>query len=81
MKENDVRIIKADAHNYAVQQVVTRAKDKPNERLEWENTGYFGAKLDWAAESALFKSFPSDTVISRETINDAVQRIVEGCKL
>lgn len=55
-----VRIVKFDAHNYAVQRLVEREGKDP----VWENEGYFGDKLRWAVESALFVGVPVGSTVT-----------------
>lgn len=55
----DVRIIKCDDRNYAVQQYRAIVNNKTGDvRLDWADAGYYGDKLQWAVESALMVKVP-----------------------
>lgn len=76
------RIIRADAHNVAVQEfreIETRADGKKTgeTRMEWVDVGYYGHRLEWAAESALFQALKVDSPITKADIRQAVADIVK----
>ena len=79
------RIVRVDAYNVAVQElrdVESRVKGVKtgHTRKEWMDAGYYGHRLEWAAESALFQSLKVDSPITKETIKQAVAEIVEETK-
>jgi len=88
-KYDSARIVRADEHNYGVQ-IYTRvetAKKVGNKivktgevRGEWQDKGYYGHRLDWAAESALFLSMPYGEQITSAMLKAAVQEIVKNVK-
>ena len=87
-KPGDVRIVRVDAHNVAVQQYVQpalppKSKKNPNpvqREAEWRDVGYYGHRLDFAAEHALFKAVPEGERITQDTIRAAVAQIVKSTK-
>lgn len=81
MKAGNARIVRADKYNVAVEVLneVTNPKTKET-RLEWQEQGYYGHRLKWAAESALYESMPIGEPITPQMIRDAVERIVEATK-
>jgi hypothetical protein len=58
---------------------VTNPKTKET-RLVWQEQGYYGHRLKWAAESALYEAMPFGEPITPQMIRDAVDRIVEATK-
>jgi hypothetical protein len=66
LKEGQVRIVKADPLNYAVEVVrIVKKKDGP-EVLEWKEHGYYGHRLDWAVKSALMQHLPAGKELKGE---------------
>jgi hypothetical protein len=90
MKLGSTRVVRVDAHNVAVQQFVEvevsvkggdGKRSKTGEmRQEWQERGYFGHRLDHAAESALFLSMPIDESITAKMVKDAIAEITENTK-
>ena len=89
-KAGTARIVRIDAHNVAVE-VLTEIEESEKgadgkrvktggTRLEWQERGYYGHRLEWAAESALFEAMPQDKPITKEMIRDAVKEIVAATK-
>lgn len=80
--EGATRIIRSDAHNVAVERYVKitpKAKDgepTPEPRYEWQEVGYYGHRLDFAANSALFQAMPIGEPITADMIRKAVDDIV-----
>lgn len=89
-KVGSCRIVKADNHNYAVEkyseiEIVEKNADGKREktgkhRREWVEVGYFGHRLDWAAESAIFQSMPVGE-ITPQLLRSCVKEIVENTRL
>jgi len=80
----DTRIVRVDEHNVAVQVYtemdVVRVEGKKRvktgeKRCEWRDRGYYGHRLDYAAESALFLAMPYGEQITPAVIKDAVRSI------
>lgn len=87
------RIVRVDAYNVAVQElrdvetITTEGGKRGGKRTktgetrsEWVDAGYYGHRLEWAAESALFQSLKVDSPITKETIKQAVAEIVKETK-
>jgi hypothetical protein len=80
------RIVRVDAHNVAVEQytateVVEKGEDGKRvktgaTREEWKEVGYYGHRIDHAAESALFVAMPEGEKITPQMIREAVFKIV-----
>lgn len=72
------RIKRVDAHNVAVERysAITNTKTKET-RYDWQEVGYYGHRIDHAAESALFTAMPEGEKITPQMIRDAVAQIVE----
>lgn len=76
-----VRIIRADALNFAVEVLETiKGKDDKPDREEWVTKGYYGHRLEWAAESALHLAMPMDEPVTPQMVKDAVASIVAETK-
>lgn len=77
-----VRIIKADSRNFAVQSletIIPKAKkgEEPGPvRIEWKDSGYFGHRLDHAAKFAISDSFEEGEKITPAMVEKAVAQIV-----
>lgn len=78
------RIVKVDAYNVGVQQlreidVTKKVGDKRvktgEKKLEWVECGYYGHRLDHAAESALFVAMPEGEPITPQMVREAVSEI------
>lgn len=79
LKEGQVRIVKADALNYAVEVVrIVKKKDGP-EVLEWKEHGYYGHRLDWAVKSAMMQSVPEGKELKGE-FDAAAAKIIAHIK-
>lgn len=84
------RIVRCDEHNVAVQIFTETEKKvkgddgkftKTGETVwEWKDAGYYGHRIDHAAESALFLSLPKDEPITGAMIKAAVAEIVAQTK-
>ena len=75
------RIVRADAHNVAVEQYSEIENPKTKEkRREWKEVGYYGHRLEWAAESALYLAMPEGEQITPKMVHDAVAEIVANTK-
>lgn len=81
MRVGNARIVRSDKYNVAVEVLneVTNPKTKET-RLVWQEQGYYGHRLKWAAESALYEAMPFGEPITPQMIRDAVDRIVEATK-
>lgn len=89
-KVGDVRIVRADEHNVAVERYVevdVFDKDDAGKRIktgdkrcEWREVGYYGHRIEWAAESALFQAMPVGSVITAEEVRRAVLDIARATK-
>ena len=74
---NPTRIVRVDSHNFAVQVLATiKNKETGEERQEWQDKGYYGHRLDWAAESAIHQAVPVGEVVTKQVVADAVAVIV-----
>jgi len=90
MKVNPVRIKRIDRYNVAVERLVEvevseRGADGKRSRTgvkrqEWQETGYYGHRIDHAAEEALFEACPIGEVVTPETVKSAVKEIVRQTK-
>jgi len=76
------RIVRADEHNVAVERYdeITNPKTKETRR-EWREVGYYGHRIEHAAESALFNALPYGEQVTPQMIRDAVATIVENTKV
>lgn len=84
------RIVKCDTHNFAVQVLVAvdeTVKGDDGKRVktgaqreEWQDKGYYGHRLDWAAESALHQAVPVGEVVTKSVVDAAVAEIVKQTK-
>jgi hypothetical protein len=75
------RIVRVDAHNVAVEVYSEITSKKTGEtRTEWKEAGYYGHRLDYAAQSALYESMPYGEPITPEMISNAVAEIVANTK-
>lgn len=81
------RIVKHDAHNFAVQVLVEvevtekvgKNRVKTGEtRTEWQDKGYYGHRLEWAAESALHQAMPEGEPVTPAMVKNAVELIVNA---
>lgn len=89
-KVGSARIVRADAHNIAVEilrEIENTEKGSDGKRVktgttrsEWVEAGYYGGNLQWAAESALYQAMPEGEVITPQMIKDAVAEIVRQTK-
>lgn len=79
------RIVRVDAHNVAVQQlrevevtekVGTKRVKTGETRTEWVECGYYGHRMDHAAESALFVAMPEGEPITPALLRKAVADIL-----
>ncbi len=82
---NQVRIVRSDAHNFAVEQLVTvegktEGKKDGTTRQEWQEVGYYGHRLDHAAESAIHRGCPVGEVVTPAMVKEAVAGIVAQTK-
>lgn len=86
MKDGDVRIVKADALNYAVEEWRVRKEvvGKGSSRKEtgkttssWVPAGYYGNHLDWAVSSALMVKVPEGKNLLNE-FKQAAKEIIEA---
>lgn len=66
LKEGQVRIVKADALNYAVEVVRVVKKKDGSEVLEWKEHGYYGHRLEWAVKSAMMQHIPEGKELKGE---------------
>lgn len=75
------RIVKSDSHNFAVERysAITNRQTKET-RHDWQEVGYYGHRLDYAAESALFVAMPQGEPVTPQMVRDAVARIVAETK-
>ena len=72
-----VRIVRADSLNVAVQVFSEIINPKTKEkRLGWQDRGYYGHRLDHAAESALFQAMPEGQPITAADVRSAIAEIV-----
>ena len=90
MKIGDVRIVKVDIHNYAVQKY--EAPDPNNHMTKkaiangkdagprWVDKHYAGHKLEWAAKWALLEACAEDVPITKEYADSLVKNIVDATK-
>lgn len=84
------RIVRCDALNIAVEvykAIEVREKQEDGTMPKtgavahrWEESGYYGHRLDHAAESALFQSMPHGEQITPKMIRDAIAEIVANTK-
>lgn len=80
------RIVRVDAHNIAVEQytateVVEKGEDGKRvktgaTREEWKEVGYYGHRIDHAAESALFVAMPEGEPLTPQMVRNAIAQIV-----
>ena len=70
------RIVKVDEYNFAAQYEKTIEGRDGKKRKEWTDAGYFGHRLDHAAEFALSKAFDIGEPITPADVRNAVRRIV-----
>jgi hypothetical protein len=86
LREGAARIVRADAHNFAVERyvkIVPKTKEGEPEkpaRFEWQEAGYYGHRLDFAANSALFQSMPIGEAVTPKMVADATAEIVRLTK-
>ena len=88
-KVGDVRIVKSDALNYAVQEYTETGKavmDDDGKRIgvtktgaEWKDKGYYGNHLEWAVGSALMIKVPAGAELLGE-YKKAAQEIIAAMK-
>lgn len=71
------RIKRVDTHNVAVERFSAITNNKTKEtRHDWQEVGYYGHRIDHAAESALFVTMPEGEPITPQMIREAVAEIV-----
>jgi hypothetical protein len=82
MNIGDVRIVKVDEHNYAVQKYEKPMVTKKTKHFEarWVDKHYAGHKLEWAAKWALLEAAGKDVPITREYADSLVRNIVDATK-
>jgi hypothetical protein len=90
-KLGSTRIVKADAHNYAVERYEEIENTTKNEegkrersgtfRREWKEVGYYGHRLDWAAESAIFEGIKNGSEITKQLLKECVKEIVQNTQV
>lgn len=82
------RIIRCDKHNMAVEELnlveivdidpVTKKRTKTgNTREEWVEVGYYGHRVELAAEQALFSALPIGEAVTPQMVAQAVKTICE----
>lgn len=78
---NKTRIVRVDSLNFAVQVLATiKNKETGEERQEWQDKGYYGHRLEWAAESAVHQAIPVDEPVTPAMVREAVKEIVTRTK-
>jgi len=85
MKEGDVRIVKDDEMNFAVEVVRLVELGKPGNRtgeteLRWQNHGYYGSKIEWAFRGAVLAAAKSGGEITNDHIKDAYNAALKALK-
>lgn len=83
---NRTRIVKVDQRNFAVQKFVTvesrvKLRKTGEVREEWQDSGYFGHRLDQAARFALLDSFEDGEQVTPQLVEKAVAQIVSESQL
>ena len=76
MGEVKARIVKVDWYNFAVQYEKEIEGRNGVKRKEWVDGGYFGHRLDHAAEFAVSHGFDIGEPITPADVRNAVRRIV-----
>lgn len=80
-KVGATRIRRIDSHNVAVERYSAIVNNKTKEvRHDWQEVGYYGHRIEHAAESALFVAMPEGEPITPKMIRDAVAEIVSHFK-
>ena len=76
------RIVRVDELNYAVQtlETVTPRDKTQHPHQEWQYSGYYGHRLDWAALSAIHRGLPVGGTVTADAVDAAVKRIVNETK-
>lgn len=87
-KPGSARIIRVDEHNVAVQvyrEIEATERTDEGKRVKtgkklyrWVDAGYYGHRIDHAAESALFLAMQVGEPITAESIRSAVKQITEA---
>jgi hypothetical protein len=81
VKVGSCKVVKVDDLNYAVQRYENIVNSKTKEsRKDWKDVGYFGHRLDWAVESAIFKSMPLGDVTVDE-LRSCTAEIIKNMKV
>lgn len=71
----DIRIVKADSYNYAVEEYKTIvAKETKEERKDWVIKGYYGHRIENAIKFAMLHGF-KDGPITLEAIRELESKI------
>lgn len=82
-KIGDVRIVKADSMNYAVEEYregkVMRGDRKGEVTVGWREVGYYGDKLEWAVNSALMQKVTDGKALLGE-FRQAARDIIAAMK-
>ena len=80
-KMNKVRIIKADAHNFAVQVYREIESRKTKEkRHEWVTETYYGHRLDHAIKFATLYGIPDGETVTPELFAELMQTTITETK-
>lgn len=74
------RIVKVDSYNFAVQYEKEIEGRNGVKRKEWVDGGYFGHRLDHAAEFAVSHGFDIGEPITPKSVREAVRDIVKNTK-
>lgn len=88
---NKVRIVRCDKHNIAVEELVqvevierdpvTKKRTKTGEtKMVWQESGYYGHRVEYAAQQALFAGLPIGECVTPEIVAEAIKTIVEETK-
>lgn len=90
VKPNAVRIVRCDRFNVAVERLVEvevvetgpdgKRSKTGQKREEWQETGYYGHRIEHAAEEALFEAMPIGGQVTPQMVKDAVAEIVRQTK-
>lgn len=83
-KVGDVRIVKLDAHNFAVERLEQpkpkKVKDgeEPKEQKPpaWVDVAYYGHKLEHAARYAMYHGIPVGDIVTEAVARECCERII-----
>jgi len=76
-KVGDIRVVRADIHNYSVERYEEIKSRDGSTKLEWQTLGWFGGNIVAAFKVAVQEGLPVGEAVTLQAFNAAVARLVE----